>query len=305
VSPTSAEVSTTGLSPSPFRPGAAQRSATPAPKQSEPAYNPLFDDARDNSTPEPVINGSARGSAGITLSDVQLSGTIDAMLHASSTAAPAVQSRDAAVLAPYLQLLTSLLAKLSHADNATGGERAAAFALHDVSSLQQRISEAEAKLLALCAARAASQLQKPGHRRESFDLMRSLSSAGSQSNSPSHSGMASLTSVVTRLLDAHKRQLRTLERHAQADDASAAALPGASDRGAAAAELKGGWRKLKACAEDARGELRRLQEVSSQQESEVAIQWSEKQALQQHATAEVTRVQQARCAPLWPPVGNR
>ena len=300
-SPVSAETSLTGLSPSPFHASEAHTNATPAPKASEPAFNPLFDD-RNGASPEPAAPYATPSK------------TIDAEFAAANGVHDAHKGEGGSepALQQYLSLVQQLVGRLQSSaghDRLTtadidtldaAAEPSSDDAKSGQSEIQGQVREAETQLLGLCnrlsKLRGSSGQQSASHRQSaSIDIMRSLSGSfvGSPTNSPSHSSMSALGSIVTLLLDTHKKQLRALEKHVRSDT-DRPHQHGSEEFWTAATALKTGFRELKGKAEEVREELKRLQEVSSQQESEVAIQWNEKHALQQQAHAQLASVQQVR-----------
>ena len=268
------------------------------PARDQLAYNPLFDDptrtpARSSTGPgaSPEPSGGQGGRRASALPD--------------APAAMAAACESAAALTPYLELLKTLAATLERAASGSSGGSGNVHAApfpdapattgdekqgSSASSLREHVQRTEARLMALCNALAQRGHSGPS-RHGSFDLMRSLSSDNtptSQSGTPSRSGMAALSSILTSLLDTHKAQLRRLQSHVQAAERQQRGDATAD----AAAALKEGFREIRGHAEAAREELRRLTEMNGQQESEVAIQWTEKQALQQQSHAELASVRQ-------------
>ena len=282
--------SISSLSMSPFRAGTLATSAAApaadadrATEKSDVTCNPLFNEP----TSQPPKAASRSNSAS------PLALTRGTTAAANTLPAVADKCSDEDVLIPYLQLLQALTALLMPpGDGAMPLEPSGA--VDAAASLQQRAAAAESTLATLFAELQRRKAALPrGHSTGAFDSMRSMSScgdtpSGSQPPSPYASGMARLSHIVTSLLDSHKRQLSLVARCAQGLSSGGAVPDGA------AGELRQRLAEMKQHADEAREELRRLKEVSSQQESEVAIQWNEKQQLQQAAHAELSTAQQAR-----------
>ena len=309
--PLTAASSLSSLSPSPMESATQTPShataakpplATPSAPENDLAYNPLFD------APSSQQRQSQRGRSSRSASPPAVPGAHNA---SNPGPPPTLQSADAATNVN-LEALQDANASLTRSVNAfrrdDASESAAAEAANsDVAApLQQRIDSAMRRQRDLCA--AVEVLADEARRREGetaakvppFDILRSRSGDGpasidapSEPPSPSVSGMATLRNAVSQLLEGHEKQVAAIERYL--------AWAGANDKDAAAlAPLRQRLQDMAAHGRTAREETRRLGEVSSQQELEVAIQWQEKQKVQQEANDRRAAAEQVRggaCAP--------
>jgi hypothetical protein len=223
-----------------------------------------------------------------------------------SSALPTLADKctEPAVLVPYLDLINAIIALIGTSANAplptsvAPIQHVAANVALDGQQLQQRVAAAEVKLATVCADMAAISQQLKTTKSSSalgkavpacggHDIMCSFSGSGSPTSplgSPCLSGMARLSHIIALLLDGHEKQVGAFEGHGVGQGGHTQAVAACPQR------LVG----MKQLAEDAQEELRRLKEVTSQQEVEVAIQWNEKQQLQQKAHSELASATQVR-----------
>ena len=318
------------LSPSPFPHAAArQHGATPRadPHVTGLAYNPLY----SAEAPTPDL------AKGLQHSELSPPSLVTAQAQSSRDAQPPA-------LQAYLALLRQLHAKLqpgfgpatassavpgtvAGSSDAAGADSPQDTVPHSYAgALRQAVDAQEQQLLALCAQLTGpvrqDRAEVPRSTSGGLDIMQSLGSSfgGTPRSSDSHSGMATLSHAVAALIDAHKRQLRSMHKHitaaapsshsesasahqpvtnaqqdaAESKTASAGAQQSAAWSTAGVAALKQGLQDMAKQAEDVQQELAKLVEVTRQQELEMSIQWSEKQQVQQAAQQQLAAVQQVQ-----------
>jgi hypothetical protein len=277
------------------------------------AINPLFErerpylqqQERPGGPAVPSLQAQSRDSGG----GMQRDQTSDAergvgVLEPNECSRCLAHCEEPAMLQQYLGLLSTLTAKLAEneaaASNTLDSGSLPPLDTSNSEVLQQRATAAEQHLVALCSrlARQAKSLgcQTPSApKREgasSFDIMRSISGSCADTTcsepiSPSISGMATLCNAVALLLEGHRKQAKAFERYMGWSGARCeAGSAGANDPAVPTAPISLIRKRLgdmEGTAELVKSELQKLRELSSQQELEVAIQWQEKQDVQQQA----------------------
>jgi hypothetical protein len=276
----------------------------PTAQEQELSFNPLFD--RDRPRQQPEQQGSAAHEVGAATQQDSPSRTDNIIKVSGPCHTSPIQQ--AYLKQAFLSTLTATIAEAEPtASSAQDVGLLPPLESTGAKALQERVKVAEQHLTTLCSmlagqAKSSDDRTPNALKREvghSFDIMRSISGSCADTTcsepiSPSVSGMATVSNAVVLLLEGHRKQVKAFERYISW-------MGGRRESGgtnardlSALAPIQKQFGDMEAAAELVKSELQKLREVSSQQELEVAIQWQEKQALQQKANDEQARAEQVR-----------